>query len=122
MSKQRYKYASLILLIIVAGLLSRQTAAIPAATGDALYAMMMYFLVRFCFLKMKIRKVILASLSICFIIEFSQLYQAAWINDIRATLPGHLILGQGFLWSDLLAYIIAIATASLMDTFLKPNR
>jgi hypothetical protein len=44
MNKQRYKYSIIILLIIIAGLLSRQTKALPASTGDALYATMMYLL------------------------------------------------------------------------------
>ena len=28
---------------------------------------------------------------------------------IRSTFLGHMLLGQGFLWSDLLAYTIGIA-------------
>jgi len=122
MTKQRYKYASLILLIITTGLLSRQTTVVPAFTGDVLYAVMMYFIVRFCLLRSKIKKIAIISLCICFAIEFSQLYQSGWINNIRATLPGRLILGRGFLWSDLLAYVSGVSIASLTDMFLKCNK
>ena len=122
MNKQRYKYAIIILLIIIAGLLSRQTQSLPASTGDALYAAMMYFIVRFFALKWKIKKVAITSLIICFIIEFSQMYHAMWIDNIRHTLAGHLILGQGFLWSDLLAYITGVAFACLSDTLIKGNK
>ncbi len=122
MNKQRYKYSIIILLIIIAGLLSRQTKALPASTGDALYATMMYFIVRFFVLKWKIKKVAIVSLLICFLIECSQMYHATWIDNIRHTLPGRLILGQGFLWSDLLAYIVGVALACLLDTLTKGNK
>ena len=122
MTKQRYKYATLILIIIITGLLSRQTNAVPTFTGDLLYATMMYFIVRFFLLKSKIKKITIISLCICFAIEFSQCYQATWINNIRATLPGRLILGQGFLWTDLLAYVSGVAIGSLIDTFMKRNK
>lgn len=122
MTKQRYKYAGLILLIIVTGLLSRQTTAVPAFTGDVLYAAMMYFIVRFCLLSTKIKKIAIISLCICFVIEFSQLYQSGWINNIRSTLPGRLVLGRGFLWSDLLAYVSGVFIAGLTDLFIKHNK
>ncbi|KAA5533520.1 DUF2809 domain-containing protein [Taibaiella lutea] len=122
MTKQKYKYAITILVIIVLGLLSRRTTVLPAATGDALYAAMMYFIVRFFMVRHKIKKIAIISLVICFMIECSQLYQVAWINNIRTTLPGRLILGQGFLWSDLLAYVSGVVIASLTDIVLKRNK
>ena len=45
----------------------------------------------------------------CYFIEFTQLYHAPWIDDIRKTALGGLILGYGFLWSDILAYSIGVA-------------
>jgi hypothetical protein len=122
MTKQRYKYASIILIIIIMGLLSRKTTVLPAATGDVLYAAMMYFIVRFFVIRYKIKKVAIISLAVCFTIECSQLYQAAWINNIRMTLPGRLILGHGFLWGDLLAYVSGVTLASLTDIVLIRNK
>lgn len=104
MLKARLKYIIYIILVIVAGLISRKIAVIPLWIGDLLWALMIYLMVRFLFIKAAIKQVAVISLTFCFIIEFSQLYQAPWINQIRQTLPGRLILGQGFLWSDLLAY------------------
>ena len=104
------------------GLLSRKTTVLPAATGDALYATMMYFIVRFFMVRHKIKMIAIISLGICFAIECSQLYQATWINNIRMTLPGRLLLGQGFLWSDLLAYVSGVIPASLIDMLGKRNR
>jgi hypothetical protein len=50
-------------------------------------------------------------------VEISQLYQAEWFNAIRITMPGRLILGQGFLWSDIISYTIGISIAAFIESF-----
>lgn len=55
------------------------------------------------------------SLSFCFVIEFSQLYHAEWIDQIRDTSLGGLVLGYGFLWSDIEAYTIRIAACAAIE-------
>jgi hypothetical protein len=50
-----------------------------------------------------------AALITSFAIEFSQMLTPDWLVKIRSTFMGHMLLGQGFLWSDLLAYTIGIA-------------
>jgi len=55
------------------------------------------------------------SLLFAFGIEASQLYQANWINEIRANKWGGLVLGHGFLWTDLLAYTLGIGILGLLD-------
>lgn len=115
---KRGTYVLLILLTIATGLSSRKVAGIPAATGDALWAVMIYFMIRMLWLQRSIKFAGLLSLLICFTVEFSQLYQAPWINAIRATLPGRLVLGQGFLWSDLPAYTLGVAFGMLIDCYL----
>lgn len=51
----------------------------------------------------------MAALITSFAIEFSQMLTPDWLVKIRSTFLGHMLLGQGFLWSDLLAYTIGIA-------------
>ncbi len=41
-------------------------------------------------------------------VELSQLYHAPWIDSIRQTTLGGLILGFGFLWSDLACYALGV--------------
>jgi len=55
------------------------------------------------------------SLLFAFGIEVSQLYQADWINAIRGNKWGGLVLGHGFLWTDLVAYIIGIGILFWLD-------
>lgn len=113
--KKRIRYLALIVCIVMMGLLSRKIAWIPLWTGDALYAGMIFFIVRLTFLFKRPAFVAILSLGICLAVECSQLCQAAWISSIRSTLPGRLILGQGFLWSDILAYVAGVTLAFLAD-------
>ncbi|CAM3717966.1 DUF2809 domain-containing protein [Mucilaginibacter galii] len=108
MFKARLPYLIAVFVVIALGLLSRQIPAIPQWVGDVLWALMVYLLVRAILITSPLKQVALISLLFCFAIEFSQLYQAPWINSFRRTLPGRLILGQGFLWSDLLAYAAGV--------------
>ncbi len=48
----------------------------------------------------------------------SQLYHAEWIDSIRATTLGGLVLGYGFLWSDLVAYTIGVGIGFLFELIL----
>lgn len=57
----------------------------------------------------------LLSLLICYAIEFLQLYQAKWIIELRKTLFGRYVLGQGFLWSDILAYTFGAFSALILE-------
>jgi len=120
--RKRLPYVGLVFLIILLGLLSRQFAVIPVSTGDALWATMIFFIVRFFLVDTRANSVAWIGLLICYLVEFSQLYQQPWINNLRQTLPGRLILGQGFLWSDLIAYAVGIFIAYLMDSALARKR
>ena len=104
------------------GLLSRLVDIIPLWIGDALYAVMIFFITRFIFPHKTSRFIFIVSLCFCFLIEFSQLYQAGWINKLRVTWPGHMILGQGFLWSDLIAYILGVAVGLVIDKAIKKGK
>ena len=115
MLKQRLIYLALTVATIIIGLLSRHYAAISLFVGDILYAVMVYFIVRFLFVNASVKYVVITALAFCYIIELSQLYQAVWINGIRHTLFGRLVLGAGFLWSDLLCYTVGLGIAVLMD-------
>ncbi|UPZ13765.1 DUF2809 domain-containing protein [Flavobacterium humidisoli] len=109
--KSRIYYFIIFLSIIFLGILSRKISFIPLWIGDFLYAVMIYFLVRVFLPFKKAFLIALISLLICYGIEFLQLYQAEWIIELRKTLFGRYVLGQGFLWSDILAYTFGITVS-----------
>jgi hypothetical protein len=121
MLKPRLKYCIFIIIVIVAGLLSRKVLWLPQWVGDLLWALMVYLMVRVLLINASLKQVAIISLAFCFLIEFSQLYQADWINHIRQTLPGRLILGQGFLWSDLVAYMGGVMIGVLGEKLSNNN-
>jgi len=67
---------------------------------------MIFWIIGLLFPRISSEKAALISILFCFLIEFSQLYQAEWINAIRKTRLGGLTLGFGFLWSDLASYVV----------------
>ena len=115
MKKKRVVYFSLVCVVILLGLISRQLSFVPLFMGDLLWAVMMFFIVRFIFPERAPMLIVFISLTLCYAVEISQLYQAEWINSIRQTLPGRLILGQGFLWSDIVSYTLGILLALFFE-------
>ena len=107
--KLRICYLSGTVVLIALGLLSRRVKFVPAACGDALWAMMVYCCFRIVLISKPMIISAVAALITSFAIEFSQMLTPDWLVKIRSTFLGHMLLGQGFLWSDLLAYTIGIA-------------
>lgn len=116
----RKKYFILTVLTMLLGLLSRKfmtslPSFISPYLGDMLWATMVYFGFRFLFPKSPHKICFIIAIIFSFGIEISQLYQAPWINNIRLTTLGSLILGHGFLFSDLICYFIGILSGYLVD-------
>jgi Protein of unknown function (DUF2809) len=60
-------------------------------------------------------------ISVCLVscaIEFLQLYQPPWLQAIRATLPGRLVLGTTFSWADFPPYFIGSSLGLLWVYYL----
>ena len=113
MKRKRIIYMGLVIIVMILGIASRRYGSylpniISKYAGDTLWALMVYLGFGFLFNKSKIRNVALASMTVSYLIEISQLYQGEWINSIRDTTIGALILGHGFLISDLVCYTIGI--------------
>ena len=98
-----------IIVLIPIGLYSRQVSWLPDEVGDALWAMMVFCFWRIILVKKGLPFVALISLIHSYLVEFSQLIRWPWLMSFRSTFIGHMMLGQGFLWIDLLAYLIGIS-------------
>lgn len=120
MKKTFLTYLGLIGLTIVVGLLSRKVAGLPAGIGDALWAVVIYLGWRL--LALPPRWSAGLALLVSYLVEFSQLLTWPWLVAFRATLIGHLLLGQGFLWSDLLAYTLGVLAAVACDSYFSKTK
>ncbi|MBG9768639.1 DUF2809 domain-containing protein [Bacillus vallismortis] len=120
MKRKRWVYAALTIIIMTIGLGSRTFSSVlpddvNPYLGDSLWAAMIFTGCGFLFQKMNTIMTGIISLSFCFFIEISQLYHADWIDQIRDTSLGGLVLGYGFLWSDIEAYTIGIALCTAIE-------
>ncbi|MEH7113964.1 DUF2809 domain-containing protein [Neobacillus niacini] len=119
-NKQRITYLMSVIITILLGLASRKfshllSEFVAENAGDVIWAMMVYFGFRFLFVQKRLFIAILLSFLFSFGVEFSQLYQADWINQLRGTVVGALVLGKGFLTVDLFRYTTGIVLAAAMD-------
>jgi len=124
MPRSRALYFCLALLVVVLGLASRQYRSelptfIGTYAGDALWAAMVFLLAATLWPSVHSRVLALGALVFSFGIEVSQLYHAPWLDALRATRVGALVLGQGFLWSDLVCYTVGVGIAAGADLLLR---
>jgi hypothetical protein len=87
--------------------------------ADALWAALVFLLIRFLSPRMRIWSSAWIAFAVSAAVEFSQLYHAGWIDSIRATRLGGLILGSVFNWPDFAAYTFGIIPAALIAGFLR---
>lgn len=118
--RQRLTYLVLTAISIMLGLLSRAEWVrlphfIATYAGDTIWALMVFFL--FCTIAPRRTTLHLATAALLFAfgIEFLQFYRSPWIEAIRDTTLGGLILGFGFKASDLLCYAVGIAIGAAID-------
>ncbi|GGG81845.1 ribosomal maturation YjgA family protein [Paenibacillus radicis (ex Gao et al. 2016)] len=127
MLRQRIVYGLAVVAAMLLGLGSREYAGqlppfIVEHFGDALWASMIYFGFRMLWPTMKLTRSTVLAVVFCFGIEASQLYQAEWIQVIRGTTLGALILGKGFLVVDLVRYSAGILISVVVDHFLLARK
>jgi hypothetical protein len=116
-------YAALTAVTIVLGLLSRRISELPSwlakDAGDALYATMVFWLLGLLAPALPSRRAAVAAVTFCFAVELGQLYHAPWIDAIRDTRLGGLVLGHGFHASDLICYAVGVLLGVLIE---RPGR
>ncbi|MEJ8553084.1 ribosomal maturation YjgA family protein [Tepidibacter sp. Z1-5] len=119
--RNRYLYFILIIIVIMMGLLSRKVDSMPTFIKtylpDTLWGLMVFFIMAFIFNKSSTLKITIYSLIFSYCIEISQLYHGVFIDNIRRTTLGGLVLGFGFLWSDLVCYSVGVLIGYLLDKY-----
>lgn len=121
MTRNRIVYFLLIIITLLAGLASRHFSSVlpkwvHSYSGDMLWALMVFLMAGFIFNRKDSLWIAIFALVFSFCIEISQLYHSPWIDAVRANRLGGLILGFGFLWSDLICYTVGIGVGFLTET------
>lgn len=118
--RTRVVYLALIIVVVVLGLSSRKFGdALPgfvaSYAGDTLWALMVFLGVSLLVPDCPVAKRGGIAMVFSYLIEISQFYHAPWIDSLRETTLGGLILGFGFLWSDLLCYSVGVVFGVVVD-------
>lgn len=123
--KRRIVYLLFAILTMLVGLASRRfrqqlPSFVGEYSGDVLWALMLFLVVSFALAHRPLAQRCIISMVMALAVEVSQLYHAPWIDGIRSTTLGGLVLGFGFLWSDLVCYLVGIAAGVLTDRIMSP--
>ena len=109
-------------VLIPMGLASRRIGFLPSEVGDALWAMTLFCCLRAVLPHQRVRTTAVITLVTAYAVEFSQLIRTPWLVSFRSTTIGHLLLGQGFQWADLLAYTIGVALMWMASSYIASRQ
>jgi hypothetical protein len=112
--------AILFLLTIFLGLLSRSCfnpfpMSFGKYPGDALWAVMLYWIATFIAPARSPGFRSAMALGISILDEISQCFHPAWLDGVRSTTIGHLVLGTDFSVKDIVAYAVGIGLVAVID-------
>jgi hypothetical protein len=107
------------LLVLALGLGSRSSAAavhvprfLTAYAGDTLWATLLYLCLLFAWPHLSVRRAAAWALGLSVLVELSQLLHTPWLDALRANRFAALVLGRGFVASDLVCYAVGVALAA----------
>lgn len=128
-ARSRLVYALLFALVITLGLASRAKPVQPYLpqfindyAGDTLWALMAFLGIGFLWPKLSTGWVAAFAFGFALLIEGSQLSRAPWLEALRHTRFGGLVLGYGFLWSDLVCYAAGVVIGAGLEWLLRHKK
>ena len=112
--------AALLAATLVSGFASRRFShvlpdAIAEYGGDTLWAAAVFFVLRLVRPTARRNVIAAAALAIAVVVELSQLAHPPWLDALRHFPGARLILGYGFLASDIVCYAAGVALAWVLD-------
>ncbi len=115
-----------IVLIIPLGYFVRFSLLFPDWLSDVFgsiaYQILCVAIVQFCFPKLSIVKTAIGVFLFACAIEFLQLWKPPFLQAIRATLPGRLVLGNTFMGSDFPPYLLGAMIGGIWIKVLRRFR
>jgi hypothetical protein len=124
-------YALAAMGVIGLGLASRSEAVglpwfVAKYLGDALWGLVVFVGFGFLFPRQSTLLITVLAVGFACSVEFSQLYHPSWLDAIRATRLGGLVLGTPsatFAWGDIVAYLVGIVCGVIAELaiFHKPR-
>lgn len=125
--RSRIVWIATIAGVVLLGLASRRYAAslppfVASYAGDTLWALAVFLGFGLLLPGASTSRLALLAMTFSVLIETSQRYKAPWIDSIRRTTPGGLILGFDFVWSDLACYAVGVGLGILIERVARRER
>lgn len=125
--RSRLTYACATILVVIPGLFTRsrwmpRPGFVAEFGGDTLWALMVFWIVGLLFPAISTARAAMVAGGFAGLIEFSQMLHTPWLDGLRANWAARLVLGQGFLWSDLVCYAAGIAVGVVLELALRARR
>jgi Protein of unknown function (DUF2809) len=79
--------------------------------GDALWAVMVFLVCSNCISAWSLHRRAAVAWFVCILVELSQAVHVPWLDAVRRTRVGALLLGHEFSWHDVVLYTIGIGVA-----------
>ncbi|MFY0573037.1 DUF2809 domain-containing protein [Cystobacter fuscus] len=121
-SRSRAMLVPCLLLLVVLGLGSRSAWArqvlpgfVTEYAGDTLWATLVYVGILLLWPRLSVGRAAAGALGFSLVIELSQLFHPPWLDALRANPFVALVLGRGFLVSDLFCYAVGVALGAGID-------
>ncbi|MCC7054614.1 MAG: DUF2809 domain-containing protein [Gemmatimonadaceae bacterium] len=96
--------------------------AVRDVLGDALWAMMIAWGMGTLAPGLSPGRRAVLALAVCAAVELSQLLHSPWLDAVRRTAAGRLVLGSDFDGRDLLAYAVGVGVAWGLERTLRSGR
>jgi len=94
-------------------------AFVLAYVGDALYAVLVWWLVAWVAPRASSLRLSLGAYGWCAAVEVSQALHPPWLDELRSRSLVALVLGRGFLASDLVCYAVGVGVAAGLDRLVR---
>ncbi len=91
---------------------------LSAYAGDTLWALMVFWIFSVVLHRQATWKIALYAIIFSFSVEFSQFYHEPWLDEIRHTKLGGLVLGYAFKFTDLICYATGVLLGLMIDVFI----
>ncbi|WP_198316494.1 DUF2809 domain-containing protein [Cystobacter fuscus] len=121
-SRSRAMLVPCLLLLVMLGLGSRSAVArqvlpgfVTEYAGDTLWATLVYVGILLLWPRLSVGRAAAGALGFSVVIELSQLFHPPWLDALRANPFVALVLGRGFLVSDLFCYAVGVALGVGID-------
>lgn len=125
--QRRVGLGLVLIVVILLGLGSRRFSAnlprfVATYAGDTLWATAAFLGLGVLWPELSSRRIALMAMTVSVAVEISQLCKAPWLETLRRTRLGSLLLGFDFVASDLACYTLGVGLGLILDLGIRRNR